>query len=706
MDGNVRSAEELSIAINGKHTYSAWASNGNGTHTRVCAHNNEHTETDNCAGGSATCTEAAVCSTCNTAYGVANGHDYSEATCTKKATCSVCGDETGDLKPHDYSEATCTKKATCSVCGAETGELKPHDYSEATCTKKATCSVCGAETGELKPHDYSEATCAKKATCSVCGAETGDFAAHNYGDKIEAVPATHTKDELLAGMQAHYHCAVCDKYFDANKNPVEQASLIIPAPTHVWGTWVKNDSTHWKTCECGKKDQEGAHVYDNVTDMFCNTCNYDRTAPHTHGDGEKVNGQAATCTTDGWKDYYQCSCGHIYTDKDCTNEITNLVAWKAGEGKIAAAHTLGDLIAATEPNCTTAGKKAHYKCSVCGTFFDEEKNVKAESELNIPTNDVHTFGAWASNGDGTHTRVCSHNNEHKESADCAGGNATCTQKAVCSTCNTAYGQVAEHNYSEATCTKKATCSACGAETGELKPHNYSEATCTKKATCSVCGDETGELKPHNYSEATCTKKATCSVCGDETGELKAHDYSEATCIAKAKCSVCQEETGDFAPHNYSEATCLAKAKCSVCQEETGDLADHVDENEDGKCDVCEYQMTTIPEQTTPDPEESTPEQTTPEPEETTPDSEQPEVPDDNTPDDLEEHKKGLSGGAIAGIVVGSVAVVGAGGFAVWWFVIQKKTVAGLGTACKVVVGKGTNFFKGVFEKIKNLFAKK
>ena len=752
MEGNVRSAEELSIATNGKHAYGAWASNGDGTHTRICSHNNEHKETVACAGGTATCTEAAVCSTCNTAYGKANGHDYSEATCTKKATCSVCGDETGELKPHDYSEATCTKKATCSVCGGETGDLKPHDYSEATCTKKATCSVCGAETGELKPHDYSEATCAKKATCSVCGAETGDFAAHNYGDKIEAVPATHTKDELLAGMQAHYHCAVCDKYFDVNKNPVEQAALIIPAPTHVWGTWVKNDSTHWKACECGKKDQEGAHVYDNVTDMLCNTCNYDRTAPHTHGDGEKVNGQAATCTIDGWKDYYQCSCGHIYTEKECTNEITNLVAWKAGEGRIAAAHTLGDLIAATEPNCTVEGKKAHYECSVCSTLFDEEKNVKTESELTIPTNGTHAFGAWASNGDGTHTRVCSHNNAHKESEDCAGGTATCTEAAVCSTCNTAYGKANGHDYSEATCTKKATCSVCGDETGELKAHDYSEATCTKKATCSVCGDETGELKAHDYSEATCTAKAKCSVCGDETGELKAHDYSEATCIAKAKCSVCQQETGDLADHKYSEATCTAKAKCSVCQQETGDFAahkyseatctakakcsvcqqetgdladhkyseatctakakcsvcqqetgdfaDHVDANEDGKCDVCQHQMSTIPEQTTPEPE-----QTTPEPEGTTPEPENPENPDDQ-PDDPEEPKTGLSGGAIAGIVIGSTAVAGAGGFAVWWFAIQKHTVAELGSACKTVGGKIGGFFKGVFEKIKNLFSKK
>ena len=58
-------------------------------------------------------------------------------------------------------------------------------------------------------------------------------------------------------------------------------------------------------------------------------------------------------------------------------------------------------------------------------------------------------------------------------------------------------------------------------------------------------------------------------------------------------------------------------------------------------------------------------------------------------------KDGLSGGQIAGIVIGSVAVAGIGGFAIFWFAVKKKTFADLGTA-----------FKKFFEKIKNLFKKK
>lgn len=45
--------------------------------------------------------------------------------------------------------------------------------------------------------------------------------------------------------------------------------------------------------------------------------------------------------------------------------------------------------------------------------------------------------------------------------------------------------------------------------------------------------------------------------------------------------------------------------------------------------------------------------------------------------DEQPEKTGLSGGAIAGIAVGSVAVAGVGGFSVFWFVIKKKKFADL-----------------------------
>ena len=69
-------------------------------------------------------------------------------------------------------------------------------------------------------------------------------------------------------------------------------------------------------------------------------------------------------------------------------------------------------------------------------------------------------------------------------------------------------------------------------------------------------------------------------------------------------------------------------------------------------------------------------------------------------------KDGLSGGQIAGIVIGSVAVAGIGGFAIFWFAVKKKTFADLGVALKKVFTAIGNFFKNLGAKIKALFTKK
>lgn len=69
-------------------------------------------------------------------------------------------------------------------------------------------------------------------------------------------------------------------------------------------------------------------------------------------------------------------------------------------------------------------------------------------------------------------------------------------------------------------------------------------------------------------------------------------------------------------------------------------------------------------------------------------------------------KDGLSGGAIAGIVIGLVLLAGIGGFAIYWFAISKKTFADLGVALKKGFTAIGNFFKNLGAKIKALFTKK
>ena len=53
----------------------------------------------------------------------------------------------------------------------------------------------------------------------------------------------------------------------------------------------------------------------------------------------------------------------------------------------------------------------------------------------------HSWGEWTSNGNGTHTRTCIADSSHTETGNCSGGKATSTEKAVCETCHTAYGEL-------------------------------------------------------------------------------------------------------------------------------------------------------------------------------------------------------------------------------------------------------------------------
>lgn len=92
------------------HNWGEWTSNGNGTHTRTCSNNSSHTETGNCSGGTATCTEKAVCEICNAAYGELNASNHTGGTEVRgrvEATTSADG-YTGDT----YCKGCNTKIAT------------------------------------------------------------------------------------------------------------------------------------------------------------------------------------------------------------------------------------------------------------------------------------------------------------------------------------------------------------------------------------------------------------------------------------------------------------------------------------------------------------------------------------------------------------------------------------------------------------------
>ena len=132
-------------------------------------------------------------------------------------------------------------------------------------------------------------------------------------------------------------------------------------------------------------------------------------------------------------------------------------------------------------------------------------------------------------------------------------------------------------------------------------------------------------------------------CGDKANKA-AHTDSDTN----GKCDVCGADVPVAPPsHTHDYGTTWKTDENNHWNEcECGDKANtapHADENNDGKCDTCDYAMGNA----------------------------------DNPGGDKESEKAGLSGGAIAGIAVGSVAVAGLGGFSLFWFVIKKKKFADL-----------------------------
>ena len=83
-------------------------------------------------------------------------------------------------------------------------------------------------------------------------------------------------------------------------------------------------------------------------------------------------------------------------------------------------------------------------------FWGQQIRVAAEDKARnitvVTVNIGHDWGEWTSNGDDTHTRVCSVNAKHTETDDCHGGTATCKDRAVCDDCKQPYGELDPKNH--------------------------------------------------------------------------------------------------------------------------------------------------------------------------------------------------------------------------------------------------------------------
>lgn len=70
---------EMTVTVNGGHTFGEWVSNGDGTHTRQCTVDGcNGLETKDCSGGTATCKDKAICEVCGKAYGKPDSNNHTD----------------------------------------------------------------------------------------------------------------------------------------------------------------------------------------------------------------------------------------------------------------------------------------------------------------------------------------------------------------------------------------------------------------------------------------------------------------------------------------------------------------------------------------------------------------------------------------------------------------------------------------------------
>ena len=155
------------------------------------------------------------------------------------------------------------------------------------------------------------------------------------------------------------------------------------------------------------------------------------------------------------------------------------------------------------------------------------------AEMTVTVNNGHTFGEWVSDNDGKHTRKCTVDGcDAFETENCSGGNATCTEKAVCDVCGKAYGEFDGTNHkggvqewtTRTAFNHEQKWNCCGAVIVASEAHEWKDGVCR----------ECGYVCLHNDAD----KDHICDYCkktiSEHVDKDKNHicDYCEKTISAR------------------------------------------------------------------------------------------------------------------------------------------------------------------------------
>ena len=418
----------------------------------------------------------------------------------------------------------------------------------------ATCTVDGWK-------DYYTCSCGKYYSDSACNNEITDLAtwkagdgkiaaSHDYGTLVDEDPGKHTATEVKDGMKAHYFCDTCDTYFDSSKNPTTKAALTIKNQ-HSYTTQYgyKEDDGHADTCSCGAHDTVVGHTPDipaptETQDQKCSVCGYviKPKTDHIHQNNlTPVTELGATCTEDGYKAHYKCSCGEYFEDASASVKIPDIAAWKAGDGKIAAeGHKY------TEPIKDAAHLKSEatkctefdvywYDCSVCDANAKNDPNATDKFWTSTDAGD-HKFDEKLT--DAAHLVAGTGANcqdAKKYYFDCA----YCAEIGTSTWTSDSYG---DHKFDEKLADAAHLVAGTGANCQDAKEYYYDCAHCAEIGTTSWVSTEMGDhdfdTTQWGYKDKATGHAHKCKYCTEHDTVLPHTPGAPATETEDQICTTC------------------------------------------------------------------------------------------------------------------------------------------------------------------------
>ena len=163
--------------------------------------------------------------------------------------------------------------------------------------------------------------------------------------------------------------------------------------------------------------------------------------------------------------------------------------------------------------------------------------VGNNAEMTVTVNNGHTFGKWVSDNDGKHTRKCIVDGcDAFETENCSGGNATCTEKAVCDVCGKAYGEFDGTNHeggvqewtTRTAFNHEQKWNCCGAVIVASEAHEWKDGVCR----------ECGYVCLHNDTD----KDHVCDYCKKTISEHEDKDKNHICDYCKKTISAHEDAT--------------------------------------------------------------------------------------------------------------------------------------------------------------------